>query len=130
MRHLAAILVCGAFSAVYAASTTAAAPPKLTATVRTVSPTSRVVRIVNHDRVTYRLFRVQSFDTPKITAASKPCITRADANFNGTAVSWRYQANCAKALGPGQTFTINLTTRGSGRVDVYVVVKNVPSRIS
>jgi hypothetical protein len=36
----------------------AAGAPKLSATVKTLSPTSRVVTIVNRDQVTYRDFVV------------------------------------------------------------------------
>jgi hypothetical protein len=37
---------------------------------------------------------------------------------------------CKKAVAPGKTFDIRLTTKGSGRIGVYVVVKGVLSRIN
>jgi hypothetical protein len=88
----------------------------------TVSPTSRVVHIVNHDRLTYRQFLVQSEIKPVITAA-KPCgFVQRDGAFNGTTFNWRYRATCRKVLPPGKSFDFYLTTSGGGRIQVFVVV--------
>jgi hypothetical protein len=115
------------------ATVAVAGTPKVSATVKTLSPTSRVVHIVNRDRVTYRTFIVQSWNTPKILGAkeTKPCpVDRFGASI-GLTFNWRYRATCKNALAPGKTLDIRLTTsRGSGRIEVFVVVKGVLSRIS
>ena len=107
----------------------AADTPKVTATVKTLSPTSRLVQIVNRDQVTYRHFRVQAVRTPKIVAATKPCVV----HRMGTATPqfvWRYMATCKKALPPGRTLNIRLTTEGRGRIEVYVIVDNISVAIT
>ena len=108
----------------------AADTPKLTATVKTLSPTSRLVQIVNRDDVTYRHFVIQSVRTPKILAATKPCVVQRDGTSNGVTFIWRYRATCKKALAPGRTLNVRLTTQGSGRISVFVVVKNTPISIT
>jgi hypothetical protein len=113
-----------------AGAVAAADTPKLTATVTTVSPTSRLVRIVNRDQVTYRHFIVQSLRTPKIVAATKPCVVQRDGTANGTEFIWRYRATCKKALAPGRALNIRLTTEGRGRINVFVVVKNTSVTIT
>ena len=109
-----------------AAIVTSTASPgglRVSATVTTVSPTSRVVRIVNHGHVTYREFVAQSVNRPRILAATGPCVVQRDANFNGTTSSWRYRATCRRALAPGRVLKIGLTTsRGNGAIQVFVVV--------
>jgi hypothetical protein len=108
----------------------AAGTPKVTATVKTPSPTSRLVHIVNHDRVTYRNFIVETQNKPQLIAVTKPCVIERDGGFIGTTYRWRYRAVCKKAVAPGKTFDIRLTTKGSGRIGVYVVVKDVLARIN
>jgi hypothetical protein len=110
-----------------------AGTPKLSATVKTLSPTSRLVHVANRDRVTYRTFIVQTVNRPKILGAkaTKPCPVQRDGASIGVTFNWRYRATCKNALAPGKTLDIRLTTsRGSGRIDVFVVVKGVLSRIS
>lgn len=114
---------------VFVAAATAGTP-KVTATVKSVSRTSHVVHIVNHDHVTYRKFVVQTLVKPVITAASKPCEVARDGNFNGTTFNWQYRAECKKSLAPGHAFDIRLTTTAQrGLFIVYVVVKGEPVRI-
>jgi hypothetical protein len=115
---------------VWIASAVAADPPKVTATVTSPSPTSRLVHIVNRDHVTYRNFIVETQNTPKLVAVNKPCAIERDLGFIGTVYRYRYRAVCKKAVAPGKTFDIRLTTSGSGRVNVFVVVKDVLSRIN
>lgn len=118
------------FSSVSIAAVASAGAPKLTATVKALSPTTHIVSIANHDQVAYRNFIVQTINTPKIIAASKPCSVQRDGNFVGSKFDWRYQARCTKTLAPGQMFNIRLTTSGGrGRIDVLVVVNGVSSRI-
>jgi hypothetical protein len=106
-----------------AAASSAAESPKITATLTTLSPTSRLVWIVNHGRVTYREFVAQSVNRPRIIAATKPCVVQRDANFNGATSNWRYRATCRRALAPGKALKIGLTTsRGNGSIAVYVGV--------
>jgi hypothetical protein len=103
-----------------------ASAPKVTATVVTKSPTARVVHIVNHGRVTYRDFIVESKNAPKILSATKPCgRVQRDGNFNGSKFNWRYRAECKKTLAPGKSFTIGLkTSGGGGKIVVYVDVND------
>jgi hypothetical protein len=100
---------------------TAADKPKVTATVQTLSATSRLVQIVNRDDVPYRHFRIQSVRTPKIVAATKPCVVHRFGAATPEFV-WRYMATCKRVLPPGRTMTIRLTTEGRGRIDVLVFV--------
>src|SRR5262245_7986121 len=58
------LLLCG----VWTAAAGAAGAPRLTATVKTLSPTSRLVRIVNRDQVTYRNFIVETQNKPQLLA--------------------------------------------------------------
>ena len=93
---------------------------------------SRLVHIVNHDRVTYRNFVVVAERSvkPSITAASKPCVVARDGGFNGTAFVWQYRAECRTRLAPGHSFDINLTTaRAIRRLFVYVVVNGTRTQI-
>ena len=107
-----------------------AGTPKVTATVKTPSPTSRLVHILNRDQVTYRNFIVETQNNPKLLAVNKPCAIERDLGFIGTVYRYRYRAVCKKAVAPGKTFDISLTTSGSGRVNVFVVVKDVLFRIN
>ena len=107
-----------------------AATPKVTATVKTPSPSSRLVHIVNRDHVTYSNFIVETQNRPQLVAVDKPCAIERDGGFIGTTYRWRYRAVCKKAVAPGKTFDIRLTTKGSGTIGVYVVVKGVLSRIN
>jgi hypothetical protein len=126
-RAAAFCLIVGSLSIAAAAS---AGAPKLTATVKALSPTTHLVSIVNHDQIAYRNFIVQTVNKPRIIAASKPCAVQRDGNFVGSKFNWRYQARCTKTLAPGQTFKIRLTTsEGRGRIDVLVVVNGVYLRI-
>ena len=102
-----------------------AGTPKVTATVKTPTSTSRLVHIVNRDHVTYRNFIVETQNKPELVAVSKPCAIERDGGFIGTTYRWRYRAVCKKRLAPGKRFDIHLTTKGNGRVRVYVAVKNV-----
>ena len=111
-----------------------AAAPKLTASVKTLSPTSRVVHIVNRDQVTYREFRLESTRTPRITAATaanKQCPVLRNGASNGVTFIWSYRATCKRALAPGKTLDVRLTTSsGSGRINVSVVVNGVRQPIN
>jgi hypothetical protein len=122
------LLSAGAF----VAGATAAAP-KLSATVTSPSPTSRLVHIVNHDRVAYRNFVVVANRSakPTITAASKPCVVARDGGFTGITFIWQYRAECRMRLAPGHSFDIRLTTsRVSVRIaGVYVVVNGTRMQI-
>jgi hypothetical protein len=101
----------------------------VTATVKTLSATSRVVHIVNRDRVPYRDFVVQSAITPVILAATK-CAVERDGAFNGTTMAWRYRAKCRRPLAPGQAATIRVTTSSKrGALSFFVVVKGALLRI-
>ncbi|MGH3127334.1 MAG: hypothetical protein ACRDPX_05395 [Gaiellaceae bacterium] len=125
--------VCLIFAGMWIATVAIAGTPKVSATVKTLSPTSRLVHIANRDRVTYRTFIVQSWNTPKIVRAraTKPCPVERFGASIGVAFNWRYRATCETALAPGKTLDIRLTTsRGSGRIEVFVVVNGVLSRIS
>jgi hypothetical protein len=103
----------------------AATAPKVTVTVKRLSSTSTLVRIANRDQVTYREFVVQSINTPRIIAATKPCAVRRDGNSAGANFNWRYRATCRKTLAPGKTIDIRLrTSKGSGTIDVFVVVNH------
>jgi hypothetical protein len=63
---------------------------------------------------------------PRIIAATKPCSVARDGSAAGATFNWRYRATCRRALAPGKTFNIHLTTSsGSGKVDVFVVVDRV-----
>ena len=134
MRKLTFIAAaCVIVSGVWIA-TVGAAAPKLTVSVKTLAPTSRVVRIVNRDQVTYREFVVESYKAPRITAATaanKPCPVSRNGVSTGVAFIWNYRATCRRALAPGQTLNIRLTTsRGSANFLVSVVVKGVKLRIN
>jgi hypothetical protein len=122
--------VCLVFSAVGLVAGAMAGAPKVTATVTSPSPTSRLVHIVNRDHVTYRNFIVETQNKPELVAVEKPCAIERDGGFIGTTYRWRYRAVCKKAVAPGKTFDIRLTTKGRGVVGVYVVVKGVLSRIN
>jgi hypothetical protein len=103
----------------------AATAPKVTVTVKRLSPSSTLVRIANRDQVTYRDFVVQSINKPRIIAATKPCAVQRDGNSAGATFNWRYRATCRKTLAPGKTIDIRLTTSNeSGRIDVFVVVNH------
>jgi hypothetical protein len=125
----ACVIVSGASIA-----TVAAATPKLTVGVKTLSPTSHVVRIVNRDQVAYREFLVESIKAPRITAttvANKPCPVLKNGAFDGVAFIYQWKATCKRTLAPGQTLNIRLTTSpGKGRFLVSVVVKGVKLRIN
>lgn len=124
---------CLVFAGMSIATMAVAGTPKVSATVTTLSPASRLVHIANRDRVSYRTFIVQSWNTPKILAAraTRPCpVDRFGASV-GVTFNWRYRATCNTALAPGKALDIRLTTsRGSGRIEVFVVVNGVLSRIS
>ena len=111
-----------------------AAAPKVTASVKTVSPTLRVVHLVNRDQVTYRNFWVESIRTPRITAATaanKSCPVLRNGLSAGATFIWRYKVKCRSALAPGKTLDIRLTTSsGGGRINVSVVVDGVPQPIN
>jgi hypothetical protein len=107
-----------------------AGTPKVTATVKTPTSTSRLVHIVNRDHVTYRNFIVETQNKPQLLVVNKPCVIERDGGFIGTTYRWRYRAVCKRAVAPGKTFDIRLTTSGSGRINVFVVVKNVLYRIN
>ena len=124
VRHWA-MVACLIVSAAWIATAWAAATPKVIATVKTLSPTSRLVHIVNRDHVTYRSFIVETQNKPVLVAVTKPCAIERDGGFIGTTYRWRYRAVCKKRLAPGKRFDIHLTTKGNGRVRVYVAVKNV-----
>ena len=117
------------FSA-WVAAASAAGVPKVTATVKTLSPTSRLVRIVNRDHVTYRNFIAETQNKPQLVAVGKPCAIERELGFVGTEYRYRYRAVCKRALAPGNTFDIRLTTKGSGPIRVYVVVKGVLTPIN
>jgi hypothetical protein len=123
MPLLVKIVTCGVLAGVWLAAAGAAGSPKLAATVKTLSSTSRLVHIVNRDTVTYDSFVVQSVRSPRITGATKPCRVERDLNYNGTTSTWRYKARCRKALAPRHALDIRLTTVGGGRLAVYVVLK-------
>ena len=129
VRHVT-IVACLIVSSVWIASAWASGAPKVTATVTTPSPTSRLVHIVNRDHVTYRNFIVETQNKPQLLAVDKPCAIERDGGFIGTTYRWRYRAVCKKAVAPGKTFDIRLTTKGSGRIGVFVVVKDVLLRIN
>ena len=122
--------VCLVFSAVGLVAGAMAGAPKVTATVTSPSPTSRLVHIVNRDHVTYRNFIVETQNKPKLVAVNKPCAIERDLGFIGTVYRYRYRAVCKKAVAPGKTFDIRLTTSGNGKINVFVVVKDVLSRIN
>ena len=108
----------------------AAAAPKVTATVTSPSPTSRLVHIVNHDRVTYREFDVETAIKPVLIRATPCGGVRRDGASNGVTFNWKYTVTCKKALPPGHAFDIHLTTSPQrGNIFVYVVVKKVRTRI-
>ena len=125
----ACVIVSGASIA-----TVGAATPKLTVSVKTLSPTSHVVRIANRDQVTYREFLVESIKAPRITAttaANKPCPVLKNGAFNGVAFIYQWKATCKSALAPGQTLKIRLTTSpGKGRFLVSVVLNGARLRIN
>jgi hypothetical protein len=103
------------------------------ATVETLSPTSRVVHIVNRDRIMYRDFVVQSTWTPRITgatAADKRCSVQPDGSSNGVTFIWRYRASCKRPLAPGRAFDIRVTTEGGGKMLVFVGVNGALMRIN
>ena len=119
------LLSAGAF----VAGVTAGAP-KLRATVTSPSPTTRLVHIVNRDRVTYRNFVVVVAVRPEITKASKPCAVARDGGYVGTKFVWQYRAECRRPLAPGRAFNIRLTTSGrGGNFFVYVVVNGTRIQI-
>jgi hypothetical protein len=92
-------------------------------TVKRLSSTSTLVRIVSRDQVTYRDFVVQTINKPRIIAAMKPCVVQRDGNAVGATFNWRYRAICRKTLAPGKTVDIRLTTSNArGNIDVFVVV--------
>ena len=102
-----------------------AGTPKVTATIAKSSLTDRLVHIVNRDHVTYRNFIVETQNKPVIVAVNKPCKIERELGFIGTVYRYRYRAVCKKAVAPGKTFDVRLTTSGSGRINVFVVVKDV-----
>ena len=109
----------------------AATGPKVSVTVKKLSPTSTLVRIANRDHVAYKDFVVQSVNKPKIVAAARPCAVQRDGNSAGATFNWRYRAACRKPLAPGKTIEIRLTTSTeSGKIDVFVVVNNALVHIS
>ena len=112
------------------ANAAGASSPKVTATVTKTSATEQVVHIVNRDGVTYRKFIVETQNKPVLVAVNKPCAIERDLGFIGTVYRYRYRAVCKKAVAPGKTFDIRLTTKGSGRVNVFVVLKDVLFRVS
>jgi len=107
-----------------------AGTPKVTATIAKSSLTDRLVHIVNRDHVTYRNFIVETQNRPMLVAVSKPCKIERELGFIGTVYRYRYRAVCKKAVAPGKTFDVRLTTSGSGRINVFVVVKDVLFRIN
>jgi hypothetical protein len=123
---IACLMVCTLWTVAAAVAGT----PKVTATVKTPTPTSRLVHIVNRDHVTYRNFIVETQNKPQLLVVDKPCAIERDGGFIGTTYRWRYRAVCKRAVAPGKTFDIRLTTSGSGRINVFVVVKNVLYRIN
>lgn len=126
-------IACAVVFGVWIAAVGAAAP-KVTASVKTLSPTVRVVHLVNRDHVTYRNFWVESVRTPRITAATaanKPCPVLRNGMSAGTTFIWRYKVKCRRVLAPGKTLDIRLTTSGGGgKILVSVVLNGVPQRIN
>src|SRR5262245_13675366 len=107
MRRAGVALLC--VSSMWVAVAGAATAPKLTVTVKRLSPTSHLVRIANRDQVTYKNFVVQSINKPRIHAATS-CAVQRDGNSAGATFNWRYQAHCRRTLAPGKTIDIRLTT--------------------
>jgi len=123
------LLLAGVIVFAALAVSASAGAPKVTASVTKASATERVVRIVNHDRVTYSKFVVQTATKPALIRTTCGVVQR-DGGFNGTTFNWKYTATCKKALPPGRAFDIRLTTTPQGgSVFVYVVVNKVPIRI-
>jgi hypothetical protein len=121
-------LVAFVSSAVLAVAAVSAGDVNVSATVKTLSPTLRLVHIVNRDKVAYREFVVQSINVP-IRAASKPCSVERDLSFSGTRNNWRYRARCKEPLAARRTLDIRVTTATTVKLVVFVVVGRVYTRI-
>ncbi len=97
--------------------------PKITASVKVLSPTARLVHIVNNDNVPGYFFVAHSTDSPKIlsaTSPSGPCKIVKVVFFTITKHT-EYRAHCKVTLAPGKAVNVRLqTTRGNGTVAVLV----------
>lgn len=124
----AILVVLAALPAASASGRSAVGGPA--ATVKTVSPTSRVVLIANRDTKAYNDFIIKATDSPKVTAASKPCAVASDTFTSGGKKHTDYRVECKKAVAPGKTLAVTLTTSGGGAITVYASVNGVFTQIS
>ena len=93
--------------------------PRIAVTIKVLSPTSRLVHIVNRDTVTGYLFLIRSVDSPKILSASDPCVVSKGPFFVVTEKHYEYRAHCKFALAPGRAHDFRLGTRGGGALGVF-----------
>jgi hypothetical protein len=93
--------------------------PKIAVTIKVLSPTSRLVHIVNRDTVTGYLFLIRSVDSPKILSASGRCVLSKSLFFVVTEKHYEYRAHCRFALAQGRALDIRLGTRGGGALGVF-----------
>ena len=94
--------------------------PTIAATVKVLSPTARLVHIVNTDNVPGYFFLITSTDSPKIVSASGPCKVFKVGTVIGIKQHTHYRAHCKVALRPGKAVDIRLTTSGNGNIGVTV----------
>jgi hypothetical protein len=95
--------------------------PEISATVRALSPTSRLVHIVNRGTVPGYLFLIRSVDSPKIVSATGPtgsCTTSWGLFFIASDKHYEYRAHCKFTLAPGRALDIRVSTRGAGKLGV------------
>jgi hypothetical protein len=92
--------------------------PKIAATIKVLSPKSRLVHIVNLDTVPGYLFLIRSVDSPKILSASDHCVLSRSLFFILTQQHYEYRAHCRFTVAPGRAFDVRLGTRGGGQLGV------------
>jgi hypothetical protein len=93
--------------------------PTIAFTVKVLSPTSRLVHIVDRDTVPGYFFLIRAVDSPRIVAAKAPngpCMISQGSFFVLTERHNEYRAHCRFTLAPGKAFDVRLTTHGRGNV--------------
>jgi hypothetical protein len=94
---------------------------RIAVTIKALSPTARVVHIVNRDTVAGSFFLIHSTDSPRILSASSPTgpCTISEARFYITSWHTEYRAHCRFALAPQRAVDIRLNTRGAGKLAAF-----------
>jgi hypothetical protein len=117
-----------AVAALIVAAAALAGTPKAPGVTAKVTETSSsvTITITNKSAKKYKGYFVNSTDSPKLTAASDTScrIGKSKPYKSGGKKHYDYYADCRRTLKAHKTFTVTLTSSGSGTVFVWVKTKS------